>query len=113
MTSALTQLLGPPPPAYQKLHRQLAGLGWICPGTVVCRPLRRRIKGQWVAKGPYYLWTSKSGGKTICHALSKQPYHAARKAIAANRRAVKALAQLHSMTLKEIFEKLPGVTKRK
>src|SRR5450759_2359052 len=96
MPSGLTTLVGQRPPDYRKDTRQLAGLGGIWTGTVVCRPLRRRIKGQCVDKGPYYLWTGKSGGKTICHALSKQQYHAARKAIAANRRAVKALAKLHS-----------------
>ena len=113
MTSELKKVLGVPPPAYQKLRSQLEGLGWICQGTVVCRPLRRRIKGKWVEKGPYYLWTGKSEGKTICHALSKQQYETAQKAIAANRQALQALAQLQAMTLKQILEKLPGVKKRK
>jgi hypothetical protein len=113
MTSELMELLGTPPAAYQKLRNPLEGLGWICQGTVVCRPLRRRVKGRWVEKGPYYLWTGKSGGKTICHALSKEQYQAAQKAIAANRHALKALAQMQAMTLEKILEKLPGVRKRK
>jgi hypothetical protein len=113
MTSELNEVLGPPPAAYQAMRSPLEGLGWICQGTVVCRPLRRRIKGKWVEKGPYYLWTGKSEGKTICHALSQQQYEAAQKAIDANRRAVKALAQLQAMTLKEILNKVPGVKKRK
>ncbi len=92
MRSKTTNLLEPPPAAYQKLRARLEGLPWLCQGTVVCRPLRRRVKGQWVDKGPYYLWTGKSQGKTICHALSKQQYEAAKEAIAANQRVLETLA---------------------
>jgi hypothetical protein len=105
--------LGPFPEAYAKLLACLAQSDWICQGTVVCRPLRRRVGGKWVKKGPYYLWTGKSQGKTICHALSKAQYQAAQKAIAANRRTMAILAELQAQTLQRILKNLPGVQKRK
>jgi hypothetical protein len=105
--------LGSPPSAYTKLLARLAQPGWICHGTVVCRPLRRRVEGKWVNKGPYYLWTGKRQGKTICHALSEAQYNAAREAIEAHHHISKTLAQLHAMTLSRILKTVPGVQKRK
>ncbi len=105
--------LGTPPPPYTKLWTRLAQPGWICQGTVVCRPLRRRVGGRWVQKGPYYLWTGKHQGKTICHALSKTQFDVARKAIEANRRVMETLAQLQAQTLARILKKVPGVQRRK
>jgi hypothetical protein len=105
--------LGTPPPPYTKLLARLAQPGWLCHGTVVCRPLRRRVGAQWVMKGPYYLWTGKHHGKTICHALSKAQYDVAQKAIKANRRVMGTLAELQALTLARILKKVPGVQKRK
>ena len=105
--------LGSPPPAYTRLLRQLAQPRWLSHGTVVCRPLRRRVGGQWIKKGPYYLWTGKREGKTICYALSKAQYQVAQEAIAANRRVMKILAKLQAMTLQRIRKTVPGVKKRK
>ena len=113
MTCDLMKTLGPVPPAYEKLRGQLQGLGWLCQGTAVSRALRRKVRGKWVNKGPYYMWTGKSAGKTICHALSKEQYQAARKAIEANRAAMNILEEMQAMTLKEILENQPGVIKRK
>jgi len=113
MITQLVKLLGPPPAAYGKLGGQLQGLGWICQGTVVSRTLRRRVKGKWVEKGPYYMWTAKSADKTICHALTREQYQAAREAIEANAAVMKAIGQMRAMTIKTILEKLPGVKKRK
>ena len=104
--------LGSQPEAYVRLLAQLAQPGWICHGTVVCRPLRRQVNGRWVNKGPYYLWTGKRDGKTICHALSKAQYEVAKKAIAANRHVMKSLAKLHALTLERILKTVPGVEKR-
>ena len=106
-------LLGSSPSAYKKLLARLARAGWFCDGTVVCRTLRRKVAGQWVNKGPYYLWTAKRGGKTVCHALSKNQYLAAQQAIAANRQVRDILEKLQTMTLETILKKVPGVTKRK
>ena len=80
---------------------------------MVCRPLRRRVGGKWVKKGPYYLWTAKHQGKTVSHALSKAQYDVAKKAIAANGRVMKILAQLQAITLDCILNRVPGVQKRK
>jgi hypothetical protein len=113
MPRTIAHPLGPRPPAYEKLLARLARSSWFCDGTVVCRTLRRRVAGQWVNKGPYYLWTAKRGGKTVCHALSKNQYLAAQQAIAANRQVRDILEKLQTMTLETILKKVPGVTKRK
>ena len=105
--------LGPPPLAYTKLLASIAAPRWLCHGTVVCRPLRRRVGGRWVNKGPYYLWTGKRDNKTICYALSKTQYQLAKKAIAANRHVIKTLAQIQNLTLQRILQNVPGVQKRK
>jgi hypothetical protein len=104
--------LGSQPEAYARLLAHLAQPGWICHGTVVGRPLRRRVRGRWVQKGPYYLWTGKRRGKTICHALSKAQYDVAKEAIVANRRVMRTLAKLHALTLERILQRIPGVQKR-
>jgi hypothetical protein len=113
MTVTTRHPMGSPPPAYEKLLARLAHSGWFCDGTVVCRTLRRKVAGQWVNKGPYYLWTAKRDGKTVCHALSKSQYHAAKHAIAANRQVRDILEKLQTMTLETILKKVPGVTRRK
>jgi hypothetical protein len=113
MTVDTRHPLRPPPPAYEKLLARLAHSGWFCDGTVVCRTLRRKVAGQWVNKGPYYLWTAKRDGKTVCHALSKSQYHAAKQAIAANRQVRDIQEKLQKMTLETILKKVPGVTRRK
>ena len=105
--------LGPYPPAYARLLRQLAQTGWFCHGTVVRRPLRRHVAGQWVQKGPYYLWTGKRASKTVCYALSKEQYAVAKRTIQANRQAMDLVAKLQTLTLETILNKVPGVKKRK
>ena len=113
MRENLLAALGPLPQAYRRWVGQLAQSGWLCQGTVVRRPLRRKVGGRWVHKGPYYLWTSKHQGKTVCHALSQGQYDLAKQAIAANRRVMQTLAKLHTTTLAQILKKVPGVQKRK
>jgi hypothetical protein len=105
--------LGPHPPAYENLLARLAHSGWFCDGTVVCRTLRRKVAGKWVHKGPYYMWTAKQEGKTVCHALSQNQYCVAKHAIEANRQVMNILARLQTMTLKAILKKVPGVQGRK
>jgi len=113
MRSNMFRLLGSPPVAHAKLLTQLRAAQWLCQGSLVCRPLRRKVAGRWVQKGPYYLWTGKRQGKTVCHALSKAQYDLAKEAIAANRRVVAALSNLQTTTLEKILKKVPGVHKRK
>lgn len=105
--------LGPCPAAYARLLARLAQAGWFCQGTVVCRPLRRRVGGRWVQKGPYYLWTGKRQGKTLCYALSREQYEVAQRAIEANRAVMGILSKLQTTTLERILKKVPGVRKRK
>ena len=113
MPQTTTPLLGPPPAAYKTLLDRLAHSGWFCQGTVVCRTLRRQVAGKWVDKGPYYLWTGKREGKTICHALSQSQYRAAKGAIETNRQVMDILEKLQSMTLDKILKTVPGVRSRK
>jgi len=105
--------LGPAPPAFENLRRQLAETAWICQGTVVCRSLRRRVRGRLVQKGPYYLWTCKVQGRTICVALSPAQYVLLAQAIKNHRQLQKIVAQMQRLTLKTILKKVPGVKKRK
>ncbi len=105
--------MGAPPPAYQRLQDQLRQISWICQGTVVSRSLVRRIRGRKVKKGPYYLWTCKVKGKTVCLALSKAQYRLLAQGIQNNRRWQKTVARMQDLTLKTILKHVPGVTKRK
>lgn len=101
------------PAAYQAWAAQLGRAGWICHGTVVSRSLRRQIKGQWVNKGPYYMWTCKAAGKTVCRAVSRDQYLALKRAIAANRQIERTLARMRALTLETILKTLRGVVIRK
>ena len=105
--------LGPLPKAYLQLQDQLAQTSWICHGSLVCRPLLRTVGGRKLKKGPYYLWTAKVKGKTVCVALSKAQYQLLRQAIKNNRPAQKLLAQMQTLTFRTILRKIPGVKKRK
>ena len=107
------QELGPLPPGYQPLQAQLAHCSWICQGTLVCRPLWRRVQGQRVKKGPYYLWTSKVKGKTVCLALSRTQYRLLAQAIKNYRHVQKTLDRMQTLTMKTILRKVPGVQRRK
>ena len=103
----------PLPPAYERLRGELAQSSWICHGSLVCRPLIRRVAGRKVNKGPYYLWTAKVRSKTVCVSLSKAQYQYLAQAIANNRRIQKTLQRMQQLTLKTILKKVPGVKKRK
>lgn len=105
--------LGSPPPAYERLRDRLHQTSWICQGTLVCRPLLRRVGGRLVKKGPYYLWTTKVGGRTVCQSLSKAQYQTVGQAIAAYRQLQKTLQQMHAFSFKTILKTIPGVKQRK
>jgi hypothetical protein len=105
--------LGPLPPTYQRLQARLSQIQWIAQGTVVCRPLVRWVRGRKVKKGPYYLWTCKVRGKTLCLALSRPQYQLLAKAIDQNRQVQTVLRRMQTITLKAVLQKLPGVKKRK
>ena len=105
--------LPPLPAASQRLQAQLTQSPWICQGSLVCRPLLRRVGRRKVRKGPYYLWTCKLKGNTVCVALSRAQYHLLALAIRNNRRTQKLLERIQALTLKTILRKVPGVRKRK
>ena len=105
--------LGPIPPAVQNLRRQLAETAWICQGTVGSRSLTRRVRGRSVQKGPYYLWTCKVQGRTVCVALSQAQYLLLAQAIENHRQLQKTVERMQRLTLSTILKKVPGVKKRK
>jgi len=107
------EALEPPSAAYRKWVASLASTGLICQGSVVSRTLRRRVAGVWQDKGPYYFWTCKVAGKTVCHALSRPQYEQLKRAIAANRQLMKTVAKMQAATLDAILNNVPGVSKRK
>jgi hypothetical protein len=113
MTPSTLADLGAPPAPYQRLQHQLGHTSWICQGSLVARPLIRHIRGRQVAKGPYYLWTCKSQGRTVCLALSKAQYQVLAQAIANHRKLQKTLERMQAFTMKTILKKIPGVKKRK
>jgi hypothetical protein len=79
----------------------------------VSRSLIRRIRGRKVKKGPYYLWTCKVKGRTVCLALSKAQYRVLAQAIANRRQLQKTLERMQAFCLKTILNNIPGVKKRK
>ena len=105
--------LGPVPPAYRSLQDQFGQTGWVCQGTVVARPLRRQVQGRSVKTGPYYLWTCKVKGRTVCVALSKAQYQVLGEAIANQRRLQRILGRMHALTLKTVLKNVQGVKRRK
>jgi hypothetical protein len=75
--------------------------------------LIRRQRGRWIKKGPYYLWTCKVKGRTVCVSLSKAQYQVLGQAIAGQRRLQKTLERMQALTLQRILKIVPGVKKRK
>ena len=113
MNSPTLADLGLPPAAYLQLQHQLARTSWICHGTLVCRPLIRRVGGRRRKKGPYYLWTCKVRGRTQSVALSQGQYHLLAQAIANRRKLQQTLDRMCTLSLKTILKTIPGVKKRK
>jgi hypothetical protein len=105
--------LGTPPPAYRRLQEQLRQTSWVCQGTVVSRRLLRRVGGRMVKKGPYYLWTRKVKGRTVCVAISKAQYCVLVETIANNRRLQRTIERMQALSFKTILQRTPGVMKRK
>lgn len=105
--------LGLPTAAYKQLQQRLARTSWICHGTLVCRPLIRRVGGRPVKKGPYYLWTCKVNGRTQSLALSQAQYHLLAQAIANRRKLQQTIDRMGALSLKTILKTIPGVKKRK
>jgi hypothetical protein len=90
---------------YSDLIGQLGGVGWISQGYV-----QDRGPG---AGGPCYQWTRKVKGKTVSVALSKEQYQWLKDAIANWRRLQDTLTEMQRLSREELFETIPGPTRRK
>jgi hypothetical protein len=90
----------PPGLAYRQLQKQLAALGWICPGSVQ----RRRQLGTRKLRHPIYQWTRKVKGKTVTVNLTADQYQGLRIAIANQRRLTQLIAALHKLTMVALFK---------
>ena len=113
MNTSSLPALGSLPPAYERLRDRLHQTSWICQGTLVCRPLIRRRGARQVKKGPYYLWTTKVDGRTVCQSLSKAQFQAVGQAIANYRQLRKTLQRMHAFSFRTILKTIPGVKQRK
>lgn len=93
------------PARYRQLQRRLAQVGFLSQGCVF-----ERRPGQ---QGSRYVWTRKLKGKTVTVALSRQQYQWLCQAIANQRQVDKTLTQMQMLSRKVLFEKIPGVSRRK
>src|SRR5258706_15908041 len=90
---------------YDRLRAQLADLGWISQGYV-----QDRGPG---AGGPCYQWTRKVKAKTLSVALSKEQFQWLKQAIENWRTLQSILKQMQQLSRQELFETVPGPTRRK
>jgi hypothetical protein len=90
---------------YARLCAQLADTGWISEGYVQDRGA--------TGGSPCYPWTRKVKGKTVCVALSKEQYEWLKQAIANWRKVQQILRQMQRLSREELFECVPGPTRRK
>ena len=90
---------------YARLCAQLADPGWISEGYVQNRGA--------TGGSPCYPWTRKVKGKTVCVALSKEQYEWLKQAIANWRKVQQILRQMQRLSREELFECVPGPTRRK
>jgi len=95
----------PIPAQYRHLARQLAAIGFLTKGSVF-----ERKAGQ---QGSRYVWTRKVKAKTVTVALSKEQYHALRKAARNQRQLEATVAAMQRLSRQILFHKLTGVTRRK
>ncbi|MGD0351403.1 MAG: DUF6788 family protein [Verrucomicrobiota bacterium] len=93
------------PPPYRQLQRQLARLGYVSQGSVF-----ERVPGQ---QGSRYVWTRKVQAKTVTVALSQEQYHWLKQAVANQRELERIVQQMQRLSRQILFEKVPGVVRRK
>jgi hypothetical protein len=96
----------PLPASYRRLRARLENIGWIALGSV----LERKLPGQ---GGPRYQWSRRVEGKTVTVALSPEQFEWLKLAIANHRKAESLLTQMHQLTLRYMWKKLPSTTRRK
>ena len=93
------------PPAYRRLQRRLARLGYVSQGSVF-----ERAPGQ---QGSRYVWTRKVQAKTVTVALSQDQYHWLKQAVANQRELEQIVEAMQILSRHILFEKVPGVVRRK
>jgi hypothetical protein len=106
MKKARSLCKAPLPVAYRRLRARLERIGWIALGSV----LERNLPGQ---GGPRYQWSRRVEGKTVTVALSSEQFEWLSLAIANQRKAESLLSQMHQLTLRYMWKKLPSTTRRK
>ncbi len=92
---------------YESLQQSLAKQPWILQGSVNERP----PPPESTSARATYTWTRKIRGKTVTVALSPQQARAFRRAIEANRRLEKTLADMRQISQTALTQSLPGVKK--
>jgi hypothetical protein len=90
---------------YRQLQHQLARIGYLSQGSVF-----ERQPGQ---QGSRYVWTRKVKAKTVTVALSEPQYRWLRQAVLNQRLLNKTVAQMQTLSRQILFDKIPGVTRRK
>jgi hypothetical protein len=89
---------------YAGLQRQLAGIGYICNGTVMqlyrtCgKPGCNCKEDPQMKHGPYYIWTRKEKGKTVTRSLSEEVAKRCIEYIGNSRRMVGILEEMKKIS---------------
>lgn len=89
-----------------RLHREIAGLGFTLPGTVTQRYTRCTSKGCRCRAdpprphGPYLDWTRKVAGKTVTRRLSREQYERYQPWFDNHRRLRELTSELEALSLR-------------
>ena len=101
-TEALSEL--------EELHRQIADLGFVLPGTVIerytrCTSKNCRCRADPPQRhGPYLQWTRKVAGKTVTRRLSREQYQRYQPWFDNARRLRELTGQLEDLSLRAAEE---------
>jgi hypothetical protein len=85
---------------YERLKKELLGLGWICQGSLMHTPPHA------------WRWTRKVNAKTVTLALSEPQAELYRQAIANHRRLEQVLREMRELSQKVLLGSVPGVRRR-
>ena len=85
---------------YERLKKELLGLGWICQGSLIHTPPHA------------WRWTRKVHAKTVTVALSESQAALYQQAIANHRRLEQVLNEMRGLSQKVLSGSVPGVRRR-
>jgi hypothetical protein len=85
---------------YERLKKELLGLGWICQGSLMHTPPHA------------WRWTRKVHAKTVTLALSEPQAARYRQAIANHRWLEQVLSEMRDLSQKVLLGSVPGVRRR-